>query len=91
MRELPALLGRLVAFGPVIYLGLYFLIDPGKTAAVLEAAADGIQRFALHLQPGPHRWPARRCRIAFRNPAALRWCGLVLTVYGVLCLSGLNR
>ncbi len=90
IQDLPALLARLVLFGPLIYLGLHILLNPALLAGVLSSAMDGIERFP-HALRGHARLPLALGRRPGLPLAALRWAGLVLTAYGVLCLSGLGR
>lgn len=92
IQDLPAILGRFLIFGPLLYLGLHILLHPGALAEVLNSAMDGIERFSAALR-GHQHWPPSR-RLDRRAPAtlaALRWFGLALIVYCIVCLYGLGR
>ena len=93
MQEPLRFAGRLIVFGPMIYLGLRILLHPGWLAIVLTSAMEGIERFAGALRGHTGRPMIHPRRNAWTpwGLTALRCAGLVLTVYGVLCLWGLPR
>ncbi|HUQ95064.1 MAG TPA: hypothetical protein VM120_25530 [Bryobacteraceae bacterium] len=80
----------LCVFGPLIYLGLFLVIDPVKAVAPLNKAINCLCRLeaALFYYMDLYR-DQDLVRDSSQMRAGLRMCGALITIFGVSHLIGL--
>ena len=90
LHHTPGLFERLWIFGPLLYLGLMMINDPGQ---VIRATVN--LTFVLRtVEQRFHGMPVRRPTIEGPSKDARRWmrlCGAILTIWSLLPLTGLLR
>jgi hypothetical protein len=97
MPAAESLLIRLCLAGPLLYVGLHMLLDPGQFITSLRALASGVEIALQNFQQ------ALRQQEPFRDPNSVRinpdvsarvrlfvrCSGMVLVLFSVIFLSGL--
>ncbi|MFN7919206.1 MAG: hypothetical protein U0Q16_03865 [Bryobacteraceae bacterium] len=85
LHDAGSLLLRLALFGPVVFLGLRLIVDPGPFVPYLDELSRAIQRFNSALRREP-------IRVLDSDPdegaMLLRFSGFVLAAFGVLLIFG---
>jgi hypothetical protein len=86
LDQIAATLARMFVFGPMVFLGLMWVMNPASLTSLLADLEDGVRRFKLHLQG---RWAdpfARPVRFhaTDRAEGRARLAGALLVVAGLL-------